>query len=288
MEIIKDKIKGSAGFKRSEMPPTDFDDSELAVASLLSEGVGIKVKNIEANKIKFAQEEIDDTKVQSKIASKSKQFKKRFYFVSRGRYVVDGHHDLAHSLLVAPKTKLTCFVCDVSIYELVQLLNSFKFTNNEELKKALHDVKVLDKRGFMTTRKKSDKQQETEGGIKLKIISQKDFDSIMKMAPEFGAPNYSDDERKSLSGVRFNQGFCDVFAYYMEQNKGYKSHDYHDSFKVRVNKDLEGTGRHFPEHAFVSKVVKGRTLFFDIEEQNGVNSPFDLPFYRRFLNSLKK
>lgn len=132
MEIIESKIKGSAGFKRIEMPQIDFDDLELALASLLSKGVGIEVKQITAKRIKFAQNEIDDSKVQDKIDSKSKQYKKRFYIVSRGWYVVDGHHDLAQCLKVAPRTKLMCFVCDIGIHELVELLNSFKFTNNEK------------------------------------------------------------------------------------------------------------------------------------------------------------
>lgn len=286
MDIIKDKISKSAGFKRVEMPQIEFDDLQRTIAGLLSKGVGIKIRRISASKLKFAQNEIDESKVQEKVDSKSKQFKERLYFASRGLFVADGHHDLAQGLKVAPRTKLTCLVCDISIYELVEILNSFKFTTNEDIQKALHPEKVMDKRGFITTRMKSDAK--TEGGIRLKIISQKDFDSIMELAPEFGAPNYGEEELKSLSGVRFNQGFCDVFAFYMEQNKGYKSHDYHDSYKVRVIKDLEGTGRHFPEHAFVSKVVNGKTLFFDIEEQDGVKSPFDLPFYKRFLNSLKK
>lgn len=157
MDIIKDKIEGSAGFKRVEMPQIDFDDLELALASLLSKGVGIKVKQIPGKRIKFAQNEIDDTKVQNKIDAKSKQFKDRVYFVSRGWYVVDGHHDLAQCLKVAPRTKLTCFVCDINIYELVQLLNSFKFTDNEDIQKALRAKKLIDKKGHWTTRYVKDK-----------------------------------------------------------------------------------------------------------------------------------
>lgn len=132
MDIIDEKIKKSAGLKRIEMPQIDFDDLQRAVAALLSKGVFIKVRRYPASKLKFAQNEIDDAKVQGKIDSKSKQFKERLYFASRGLFVADGHHDLAHGLKVAPRTKLTCLVCDVSIYELVDILNSFKFTSNEE------------------------------------------------------------------------------------------------------------------------------------------------------------
>ena len=132
MDAIKEKIATSAGLKRIEMPQIDFDDLQRTIAGLLSKGVQIKIRRISASKLKFAQNEIDETKVQDKVDSKSKQFKERLYFASRGLYVADGHHDLAHGLKVAPRTKLTCLVCDVSIYELVEILNSFKFTTNEE------------------------------------------------------------------------------------------------------------------------------------------------------------
>lgn len=131
-DIIKQKIQDSAGLKRIEMPQIDFDDLQRTVAALLSKGISIKVRQVVASKLKFAQNEIDNTKVQSKIDSKSKQFKDRLYFVSRGLFVIDGHHDLSQALKTSPRTKLTCLVCNVSIYELVDILNSFKFTSNEE------------------------------------------------------------------------------------------------------------------------------------------------------------
>lgn len=132
MDVIKDKISQSADLSRIEMPQISFNDLQRAVAALLSKGVGIKIQRISASKLKFAQNEIDESKVQEKVDSKSKQFKERLYFVSRGLHVVDGHHDLANGLKTAPRTKLTCLVCNVSIYELVDILNSFKFTTNEE------------------------------------------------------------------------------------------------------------------------------------------------------------
>lgn len=132
MGVLDDKIKASAGLKRIEMPQIDFEDIGLAISSLSSNGIKIKVKQIQASRIKFAQNEIDEDKVQKKIDSKSKQFKNRLYFVSRGWYVVDGHHDLSQALKTASNTKLTCLVCDCTIYELIDLLNSFKFTGNEK------------------------------------------------------------------------------------------------------------------------------------------------------------
>lgn len=283
MDIIAEKIEGSAGYSRSEMPQIDFDDLELTIAKLVSKGVGIVVKNIPAKRLKFTQNEIDRAKVQKKIKGKSKQYQDRLYFASRGWFVADGHHDLSQALLVAPNTKLTCFVCDTNIHELVQILNSFKHITNEDIEKALKNEKVWDKRGFLTTRKKQDSA--TKGGIKLKLLTKKDFEDIIKLAPEFGAPSYSDNEMQNISGERFNMGFCDVFAWYMENKKsGFKSHDFYD-FKARIeiDKKKHNIEFRFPEHSFVSKTKNGKTLFFDIEEQNGVSTPFDLPFYKRWI-----
>jgi hypothetical protein len=125
MGLIKDKIDSSAGYERKQLPQIDFDDLQGVIAYLISKKIGIEIKRIPSSRIKFTQNEIDEGKVQSKIDSKSKQYRERLYFVSKGWFVLDGHHDLAHALKTSSQTKLTCFVCDVSIHKLIRTVNAY-------------------------------------------------------------------------------------------------------------------------------------------------------------------
>lgn len=124
-EILKQKLANSAGYARSDLPQVDFDDIPMVLAYLLNKGVEVETRLENVIDIHFTQNELDLDKVRKKLKSKSDQCQERFYFVSKGLFLLDGHHDLSHCLITAPKAKLTCFWCNCGIKKLIKLVNKF-------------------------------------------------------------------------------------------------------------------------------------------------------------------
>jgi hypothetical protein len=90
------------------------------------EGNGIKttLKKLPANRLKPIQSEVNREKVDSFKANPEKLAQP--IVISKGGFVLDGHHRWLAQKELDPTAKMVCIVCDCSIRQLVEMGHSFE------------------------------------------------------------------------------------------------------------------------------------------------------------------
>lgn len=119
---------------RHLLPQIPGDQLEEFRKFLEGNGIATRLKRLSAKDLKPIQSEVNREKIEDFKAHPEKLAEP--IVVSKGGYVLDGHHRWLAQKEIDPDRKMLCIVCECSIKQLVEMGHSFEgsFT------KTVHEV----------------------------------------------------------------------------------------------------------------------------------------------------
>lgn len=132
-----DKLKGSLGKKREEMPQVDADSLGDFLVHF-ADKVGVKKVKKSIKSLKPTQDEVNEDKVYKFIShyfdeEKSKDKDKNRYIISSDGYLLDGHHRWAADLEMDDTQKVHCYKIDMPINQLLSRAKRMNLSSKKDI-----------------------------------------------------------------------------------------------------------------------------------------------------------
>lgn len=124
---------GNLGIPRSQMPQIRSVDIPDFLNSLKQQGISVSFQKFPVSRLKPTQNEINSEKVDSKddILTNPKGIKP--FVVSKDFHILDGHHQWAALMKVAPQKQVDCFLIGANMLELLQLGRQYPKANKKDI-----------------------------------------------------------------------------------------------------------------------------------------------------------
>lgn len=114
-------LASSLNIQRKDMPQVNMD-SFFKIIPMYQQYLNIDVQQIPASQLLPTQNEIDYSNVLVKAASRQLNDDQLIFICSNDFHIIDGHHRHVECLITNPDRLTTCYVFDLSIEELLDLI----------------------------------------------------------------------------------------------------------------------------------------------------------------------